>query len=88
MIVCSCNVLSDQDIRQAVEAADEAPRSPKQVYGCLGCSPECGRCARTIKSIIDQTRAPRAQAGCQHNHQHALVPEEEDIESRFALAAC
>ncbi|MDU6492131.1 bacterioferritin-associated ferredoxin, partial [Bradyrhizobium sp.] len=54
MIVCSCNVISDHDIRQAVKSADETPRSPKQVYGCLGCSAECGRCARTIKSIIDE----------------------------------
>jgi bacterioferritin-associated ferredoxin len=92
MIVCSCNVISDHDIRQAVEAADEAPRNPKQVYGCLGCSPECGRCARTIKTIIDETLGPSAKAckpGCRHSHQHAsLAPEDEDIESRFALAAC
>jgi bacterioferritin-associated ferredoxin len=91
MIVCSCNVISDQDIRRAVEAADEAPRNPKQLYGCLGCSPECGRCARTIKTIIDQTLAPSVQAvqaGCQHSHPHDHVCEEEDIGSRFALAAC
>jgi bacterioferritin-associated ferredoxin len=28
------------------------PRTPGQVYGCLGCSPQCGRCARTIKKIM------------------------------------
>ncbi|MCF6110943.1 bacterioferritin-associated ferredoxin, partial [Mesorhizobium muleiense] len=32
MIVCSCNVLSDQDVRSAVEA--ERPCSTSQVYGC------------------------------------------------------
>ncbi|MCF6110467.1 bacterioferritin-associated ferredoxin [Mesorhizobium muleiense] len=52
MIVCSCNVLSDQDVRSAVEA--ERPCSTSQVYGCLGCSPKCGRCARTIRRIIDE----------------------------------
>jgi len=92
MIVCSCNVISDRDIRQAVEAAaDELPRSPKQLYGCLGCSAECGRCARTIKSIIDEALGPCAracQAGCQHSHGHGHALQEEDIESRFALAAC
>ena len=52
MIVCSCNVLSDQDVRSAVEA--ERTRSTSQVYGCLGCSAKCGRCARTIRRIMDE----------------------------------
>lgn len=57
MIVCSCNVLSDQDVRSAVVSADNAPVNAKQVYHCLGCSAECGRCARTIKSILDEALA-------------------------------
>ena len=54
MIVCSCNVLSDQDVRSAVEA--ERTRSTSQVYGCLGCSAQCGRCARTIRRLMDEAR--------------------------------
>jgi bacterioferritin-associated ferredoxin len=54
MIVCSCNILSDHDVRSAVRASEDLPRNAKQIYGCLGCSAECGRCARTIKTIIDQ----------------------------------
>jgi bacterioferritin-associated ferredoxin len=88
MIVCSCNVISDHEVRHAVSAADELPRSAKQVYGCLGCSAECGRCARTIKTIIDEALGPCAeacQAGCRHDRadaaQDAFGPE------RFALAA-
>jgi bacterioferritin-associated ferredoxin len=57
MIVCSCNVLSDNQIRDAV--AQAAPRSPLQVYDCLGCSPRCGRCMRTIRTIMDE-----ALGGC------------------------
>jgi bacterioferritin-associated ferredoxin len=53
MIVCSCNVLSDSQIREAV--ADATPRSAAQVYGCLGCSPQCGRCARTIRRLMNET---------------------------------
>jgi bacterioferritin-associated ferredoxin len=80
MIVCSCNVLSDHDVRAAVTSADILPRSPKQLYGCLGCSAECGRCARTIKGIIDEALGARAcQAGCAHGHVEA--------EADFALAA-
>jgi len=54
MIVCSCNILSDHDVRDAVRTSEDLPRNAKQVLGCLGCSAECGRCARTIKTIIDQ----------------------------------
>src|SRR5690242_2022751 len=82
MIVCSCHVLSDHDVRDAVASADILPRNAKQLYGCLGCSAECGRCARTIKGIIDEALgacAHACQAGCSHNHVEA--------ETDFALAA-
>jgi bacterioferritin-associated ferredoxin len=52
MIVCSCNVLSDQDVRSAVAA--ERTRSTSRVYDCLGCSAQCGRCARTIRRIMGE----------------------------------
>jgi len=56
MIVCSCNVLSDHDVR-ATLGGGEAPRTTGQVYGCLGCSAQCGRCARTIRRIMDEAIA-------------------------------
>ena len=86
MIVCSCNVLSDHDVRSAVQAAGDLPRNAKQLYGCLGCSAECGRCARTIKSIIDEALGPCAKSccsGCPHSHAEA---EAQDY-PEFALAA-
>lgn len=55
MIVCSCNVLSDHEIRNAV--AVQAPRTAGQVYGCLGCSAQCGRCVRTIRKIMDDAHS-------------------------------
>ncbi len=73
MIVCSCNVLSDSAIREACASLDMAPRTPGQVYRCLGCSPQCGRCSRTIKSILEQAIAacPAACAVCPGHHAHA-----------------
>ena len=63
MIVCSCNVLSDHEVRHAV--ATTAPRTAGQVYGCLGCSAQCGRCARTIRKIMDEALgASGCPAGC------------------------
>jgi len=65
MIVCSCNVLSDREIRNVATAARVQPLSAHQVYGCLGCNMRCGRCARTVKQILSEaligrsiTRAP------------------------------
>jgi bacterioferritin-associated ferredoxin len=53
MIICSCNVLSDHEVRAAVTGAAPA-RTTGEVYGCLGCSAQCGRCARTIRRIMDE----------------------------------
>jgi len=52
MIVCSCNVLSDHDVREVVGSPS---LTAHEVYGCLGCSMHCGRCVRTIKRILNET---------------------------------
>jgi bacterioferritin-associated ferredoxin len=73
LIVCSCNVLSDDDVRSAVSASADLPRTARQLYGCLGCSAECGRCARTINRIIRDALGACARecaAGCPHVAQH------------------
>ena len=63
MIVCSCNVLSDHDVRTALGSGD-TPRTTGQVYDCLGCSAQCGRCARTIRKIMDEALGSSCPAGC------------------------
>jgi bacterioferritin-associated ferredoxin len=75
MIVCSCNVLSDYDVRQAVNFADNTPRNTKQIYGCLGCSAECGRCARTIRDLIDEALASSGSSSCKSLSSPLLTPE-------------
>lgn len=67
MIVCSCNVFSDDDVRGAMAEAIAPVRTAGEVYTCLGCSPRCGRCARTIKRIMADAAGcadcPRTRAG-------------------------
>ena len=87
MIVCSCNVHSDHDVRHAISTADDMLRNAKQIYGCLGCSAECGRCARTIKTIIDEALGACAQA-CHAGCPHRQMAGNEREEPEFALAAC
>jgi bacterioferritin-associated ferredoxin len=57
MIVCSCNVLSDHKIRDVVTSAGSQSLTARQVYGCLGCRMQCGRCARAIKRILNEALA-------------------------------
>ena len=85
MIVCSCNVLSDDDVRNAVSSAEDLPRNAKQLYGCLGCSAECGRCARTIKAIIDEALGDCAKACCP-GCPHSTTGAEPRLDAEFALA--
>jgi bacterioferritin-associated ferredoxin len=61
MIVCSCNVFSDQDVRGTLSNGEAAPRNTCQVYHCLGCSAQCGRCARTIHRIMKEALAAAHQ---------------------------
>ncbi|MEW6644072.1 MAG: (2Fe-2S)-binding protein [Pseudomonadota bacterium] len=75
MIVCSCNILTDNDVRSAVTApVGDLPRTARQVYNCLGCSAQCGRCARTIRRIMTDALGACAKgccSGCPHGEAHA-----------------
>jgi bacterioferritin-associated ferredoxin len=58
MIICSCNVFSDQQVRSTLANATHQMRM-SQIYACLGSSAQCGRCARTIKELMSS----RLQSG-------------------------
>jgi bacterioferritin-associated ferredoxin len=53
MIVCSCNVFSDAQVRSAIASSPRRPRLSR-IYAALGCAAQCGRCAHTLKSILDR----------------------------------
>jgi bacterioferritin-associated ferredoxin len=57
MIICSCNVLSDHEVRTAI-ATGAPPRTTGDLFRCLGCSAQCGRCARSIRRIMDEPPSP------------------------------
>ena len=52
MIVCSCNVLSDSQVRSTIESTKTCARL-KHVYAALCCMAKCGRCARTIRAMLE-----------------------------------
>ena len=53
MIVCSCNVPSDGQVRSAITGVASRTRI-SQVYASLGCVANCGRCACTLKIILKE----------------------------------
>jgi bacterioferritin-associated ferredoxin len=55
VIVCSCNVLSDGQIRSAIASAAPRPRL-SHIYASLDCAAKCGRCACTIKVMLEELR--------------------------------
>jgi bacterioferritin-associated ferredoxin len=68
MIVCSCNVSNDHQIRAILARATQRPRM-SQIYDCLGGSARCRRCAHTIKRIMEEMPSdplapPQSQRGC------------------------
>lgn len=60
MIVCSCNVLSDQVLRSAAAGVD-GRRRMSQIYACLGCKAQCGRCAATVRQIMNEAERLRRE---------------------------
>jgi len=62
VIVCSCNCLTEAQVRESCTRSEGAARSTFEVYKCLGCSPKCGTSARTIRKIMDETIGRGASA--------------------------
>lgn len=56
MIVCSCNVIREDEI---CDAARKGSRTPEAAYARLGCEPVCGCCLDYAQELIDEERGKR-----------------------------
>lgn len=54
MIICSCNVISDREIRSCVKPCGASAEKARDVFRSLGRAPKCGRCVRNIQSIFER----------------------------------
>ncbi|MEP4029715.1 (2Fe-2S)-binding protein [Roseibium polysiphoniae] len=58
MIICSCNVLSDKQLRKAAEEMRADPNgkvpTPGAVFRHLGCRPRCGSCFPSVIDLIHE----------------------------------
>lgn len=59
MIVCVCNAIREEQVR---EAARQGARTPGAAYARLGCKAKCGQCLPFARAIIDEERAAVAAA--------------------------
>lgn len=60
MIVCSCNVIRDCDIRAA---AQRGCADAEAAYRSMGCEFECGGCQDLADGIVREARSPANQIG-------------------------
>jgi bacterioferritin-associated ferredoxin len=66
MILCSCNVVSDRDIRERLGGRGRP--SVGALFRELGCEAKCGRCARGILAVVDAHHAATGECaggGCE-----------------------
>ncbi len=59
MIVCVCNAITEDEVREAARAGADCPA---KAYAGLGCEPHCGCCLRYAQELIDQERRPKLRA--------------------------
>lgn len=64
MIVCHCEVVTDRDVTRAI---DDGAHSTAQVCGATGAGRACGACVFTVKRILCQHEAIRAESTLEVN---------------------
>jgi bacterioferritin-associated ferredoxin len=56
MIVCVCNRLTEDEVR---DAAANGAQTPERAYARLGCEVQCGCCLDFAQEIIEEELAKR-----------------------------
>jgi len=51
MIICSCNILSEDKIKECLMNKERQP-SVGSIFKELGCPPVCGSCANNIVKLV------------------------------------
>lgn len=54
MVVCICNAIREQDLKDALR---EGTARPTEIYARLGRRPKCGQCLSFAQSIISRETA-------------------------------
>ncbi len=63
MILCSCNVISDRDVRAATKSCGAKADRVREVFKHCGRAPKCGKCIRAIQDELNASDARRSAQG-------------------------
>ncbi|HUO55303.1 MAG TPA: (2Fe-2S)-binding protein [Rhodoblastus sp.] len=59
MILCSCNLITDRDVRASVKPCGASADRARDVFKAKGRLPKCGRCVRNIQAACDREAAAK-----------------------------
>jgi bacterioferritin-associated ferredoxin len=59
MILCVCNAITEQQVRDLARAG---ARTPEEAYAALGHEPQCGSCLCYADDIVSEERVSRPPA--------------------------
>ncbi len=62
MILCSCNMITDRDVRASVKPCGASADRARDVFKSKGCLPNCGRCVRNIQGLCEREAAAKAES--------------------------
>jgi bacterioferritin-associated ferredoxin len=62
MILCSCNRITDGEVRASAKPCGAAADRARDVFRCLGRAPKCGKCVRNIQAAIAEMDSQPALA--------------------------
>lgn len=58
MIVCVCNAITEDELRELARAG---ARTPEEAYAVLGHEPQCGSCLHYADKLMAEERGKRPQ---------------------------
>jgi bacterioferritin-associated ferredoxin len=61
MILCSCNMITDRDVRASLKPCGAPAERARDVFRSCGCLPKCGRCVRNIQALCDREGAAKVE---------------------------
>lgn len=54
MILCSCNMLTDRDVKASAKPCGRRADRARDVFHSKGCQPKCGRCIKNIHAMCNR----------------------------------
>ena len=64
MILCSCNQITDRDVRASVKPCGASADRARDVFRAKRCLPKCGRCVKNIQNFCDREANAKVEGRC------------------------